>query len=177
MCVCVHLSPFVVTSGPKLHERTPTDLRPFNSVAARPRECLNVELGPRAPVLVLFCIPSVTGQSTAGLCTSVPGCRIQSSCWSRSRWKRTFLTNGRYHWTAGRCLGWINQGFTVTGSQLSCGYNYYWQQQPELTAWSWPLTSSPFGVATPVNYCTPRRAMNVPILISLYFSFIFPTLY
>lgn len=38
MCVRVHLSPFVVTPGPTLHERTPTDLRPFNSVAAPPRE-------------------------------------------------------------------------------------------------------------------------------------------
>lgn len=50
----------------------------------------------------------------------------------------------------GRCLKWINQGFTVAGSRF-CGYNHYWQQQPELTAWSWPLTSSPFGVATPLT--------------------------
>lgn len=38
MCVCVHLSPFVVTPGPTLHERTQTDLQPFYSVALRPSE-------------------------------------------------------------------------------------------------------------------------------------------
>lgn len=129
-------------------------------------ERLNVELGPRAPVLVFFCFPHcywTEHSRTLHLCSGIRDSE-QLPLESCISYKQVFLLDSR-----GRCLRWINQGFTVTGSQRFCGYNHYWQQQPELTAWSWPLTSSPFSVATPVNYCTPRRAMNVPILISLHF--------
>lgn len=72
-----------------------------------------MELGPRAPVLVLFCIPAVTG-----LCSSVLGSRIPSSIAAAAVGGRTFLTSESFRWTAGGAVwGWINQGFTVTGSR------------------------------------------------------------
>lgn len=148
MCVRVHLSPFVVTPGPTLHERTPTDLRPFNSVAAPPRESVWMWIRALGLKLLYSQCYWTEHSRTLHLCSGIQN----SEQLLEPQPLKTYISNKQEFSldSRGRCLGWINQGFTVTGSQLFCGYNHYWQQQPELTAWSWPLTSL-FGVATPLT--------------------------